>query len=127
MQRRRCSSAPDLAPVSAARGGTGPHVRVCLSNQTGTAAVLRADRTASGCYVVDLVTITKRLGLLSLPISARVRSPDGSLLCMALLHLHPGTRWDSARPQSHCPLTLFSSLSPAPPSQHTGAPPKDGP
>jgi hypothetical protein len=67
------------------------YVRVCLSNQTGNAVVLRADRTASGCYIVDLATVTGRLGLPSQPIAARVRSLDGTLLCMALLHLQPGT------------------------------------
>ncbi len=46
------------------------YVRVCLSNQTGNAAVLRADRTASGCYVVDLAMVTERLGLPSQPIAA---------------------------------------------------------
>lgn len=103
------------------------YVRVCLSNQTGNAAVLRADRTASGCYVVDLTTLAERLGQPSLPIAARVRSPDGSLLCMALLHLQQGTaaRTPLVRHQS---LTAHSFLSLSlSPSLHTGAPPTDGP
>ncbi len=92
-------------------------VRVCLSNQTGNVAVLRADRTESGCYMVDLATIDERLGQPSLPIAARVRSPDGSLLCMALLHLQPGTPAATAL-DLNLTLTahsLSSSLSPSPP------------
>jgi hypothetical protein len=101
-------------------------VRVCLSNQTGNAAVLRADRTESGCYVVDLAKIAERLGQPSLPIAARVRSLDGSLLCMALLHLQPGTPAGTVTNlTAHSlslphPLLLLLSL-------HTGAPPTDGP
>lgn len=67
------------------------YVQVCLSNQAGSAGVLRADRRASGCYIVDLTTIAELLGQQRLPIAARVRSPDGTLLCMALLHLEPRT------------------------------------
>ncbi len=63
------------------------HVQVCLSNQTGVVGVLRADRTESGCYVADLTMVAERLGSPSLPIAARVRSPTGQLLYMALLHL----------------------------------------
>ncbi len=63
------------------------HVHVCMSNQTGVVGVLRADRTESGCYVADLTTVAERLGSPSLPIAARVRSPTGQLLYMALLHL----------------------------------------
>ena len=84
-------------------------VQVCLGN----VAVLRADRRASGCYVVDLTMMAERLGQPRLPIAARVRSPDGSLLCMALLHLQQGTaaRTPLVRPQSHCSLipSLFLS------------------
>ena len=67
------------------------HLQVCLSNQTGVVRVLRADRTESGCYVADLTTVAERLGLPSLAMSARVRSPAGQLLCMALLHLEART------------------------------------
>jgi hypothetical protein len=91
-------------------------VRVCLS-QTGNVVVLRADRTESGCYMVDLATIAERLGQPGLPIAARVSSPDGSLLCMALLHLQPGTPAGTAL-DLNLTLTahsLSSSPSPAPP------------
>ncbi len=63
------------------------HVQVCVINQTGVVGVLRAYRTVSGCYVVDLNTLAERLGQPSLPIAARVRSPAGQLLRMALLLL----------------------------------------
>jgi hypothetical protein len=88
------------------------YVQVYLSNQKGHAAMLRADRTASGCYVVDLATITECLGQQKRPIAARVRSPAGSLLCMALLHLHQGTLQTSV---SRPTLGLSSSPSPSPP------------
>jgi hypothetical protein len=67
------------------------YVQVCLRNQTDNVAVLRADRRASGCYVVDLTMMAERLGQQRLPLAARVRSPDGQLLCMAFLHLEPRT------------------------------------
>jgi hypothetical protein len=62
------------------------HVQVC---QRGGATCLQ---DGVGCYAVDLTTFAERLGQPRLPIAARVRSPDGSLLCMALLHLQPGKR-----------------------------------
>jgi hypothetical protein len=79
--------------------------------------------------MVDLATIAEHLGQPSLPIATRVRSPDGSLLCMALLHLQPGT---PARTALDLNLTLTAhSLSLPHPlllllSLHTGAPPTDG-
>ncbi len=88
------------------------YVQVYLSNQKGHAAMLRADRTASGCFVVDLATITECLGQQKRPIAARVRSPAGSLLCMALLHLNQGTLQTSV---SRPTLGLSSSPSPFPP------------
>ncbi len=88
---------PEVAPT---------HVQVYLSNQTGVVGVLRADQTESGCYVADLTTVAERLGLPSLPIAARVRSPTGQLLCMALLRLEPGTA------QSQCSLICFLRPSP---------------
>jgi hypothetical protein len=45
------------------------YVQVCLSNKTSIVGVLLANQTASGCYVIDLTTVAKRLGLPSLLIA----------------------------------------------------------
>jgi hypothetical protein len=95
---------------------THTYVQVCLGNQIGNVVVLCADRRRLlGCYVVDLTTMAECLGQLRLPIAVRVRSPDGSLLCMALVHLQQGTaaRTPLVWPQSHCSLILSLPLLPA--------------
>ncbi len=91
-------------PCRYTQGGTvHTCVQVCLSNSTDKVGVLHADRRASGCYVVDLTTMAKCLSQQRLPLPARVKSPEGQLVCMALLHLQARTSfWPLVRQQSHC-------------------------
>jgi hypothetical protein len=76
-------------------------VEVGLRDQTGLLKVIQAHRRPSGCYTVGLpiiATTAERQGDRNLPVAARVTSPDGQLLCMALLDL-PGTVfWITLKP-----------------------------
>lgn len=47
----------------------------CLRSQTGNVAGHRAERSASGCYMVEQLTMTKEE--LRVPLAARMKSPVG--------------------------------------------------